>query len=579
MDSLATPLPGRRLAPRPGAPARRASSAIGSIYILIPILVVLGTPHRRRPPLRSAPIHAALLAGLVACAPPRPGSEPEVATILLADEPAGINELVSGGSRVTQDLVDRLFLHLFEEQPDFAERPPTFAPRLATAWEWSADGLTLTVELRPDVSWSDGVEVTAEDVRWTLAAQRDPRVGWRYASIKDSILDLRVLGTHRFAVDFANRAPGRLAALNEGVILPRHAWSRLPFERWPQGEEWFRQNAVTSGPFRLAAWEPQQRLVLERSPHYFEPGLPRLPVIELRIVPLRQNRLAELEGGGADFVAQLSSAEARRIAAHPEVELRQFWHRQYDYVAWNLRRPQLADGAVRRALTTAIDRQGLVDTLWDGRARLGASPILTSVWAHDPAIEPWPHDPAAAAATLRDAGWLAGDDGRLARGGRPFELELLANAGNPIHCDAAVLIQAQLAQVGITVRLRRLDFHSLLDRLDAGDFDAAIGSWGIDTSLDLGYAFHSESIVDGYNSGAYANPRVDALIEAARSAPELERRREILFELQRILHHDQPYTFLWEPPRFDAHSRRLQGVQSNPLSSLFRLREWSLAGA
>jgi peptide/nickel transport system substrate-binding protein len=522
---------------------------------------------------------ASLLLALAACQAGGPSSSSRKAILLLADEPRGINELVSGGSRVTQDLVDRLFLHLFEEQPDFAEHPPTFAPQLAAAWEWSNDGRTLTVELRPDVLWSDGVEVTAEDVRWTLEAQRDPRVGWRYASIKESITDLRVLGSHRFAVDFATGSPSCLAELNEGVILPRHAWSRLPFESWPQGEEWFRRHAVTNGPFRLVAWEPQQRLLLERSPTYHEPDLPRIDAVELRIVPLRQNRLAELEAGSADFVAQLSPDEARRVAANPGLAVRQFWHRQYDYLAWNLRRPQFADAAVRRALTTAIDRQALIDTLWDGRARLGSSPILTSVWAHDPALAPWPYDPTAAAAALGGAGWVPTADGLRVRDGAPFALELLVNAGNPVHRDAAVMIQEQLTRVGIEVSVRPLDFHALVDRLDAADFDAAIGSWGIDTSLDLAYAFHSESIDGGYNSGAYSDPRVDELIDKARVTRDLEHRREILFELQAILHRDQPYTFLWEPPRFDAHSRRLEGVLPNPLSSFFRLREWSLADA
>jgi ABC-type transport system substrate-binding protein len=161
---------------------------------------------------------ASLLLALAACQAGGPSSSSRKAILLLADEPRGINELVSGGSRVTQDLVDRLFLHLFEEQPDFAEHPPTFAPQLAAAWEWSNDGRTLTVELRPDVLWSDGVEVTAEDVRWTLEAQRDPRVGWRYASIKESITDLRVLGSHRFAVDFATGSPSCLAELKINTL-------------------------------------------------------------------------------------------------------------------------------------------------------------------------------------------------------------------------------------------------------------------------------------------------------------------------------------------------------------------------
>ncbi|MCZ6728029.1 MAG: ABC transporter substrate-binding protein [Acidobacteria bacterium] len=470
--------------------------------------------------------------------------------------------------------MDRLFLHLFEEQPDFAEHPPTFAPRLARNWTWSADHLILDVELEPDVRWSDGLAVTAEDVRWTWLAQRHPEVAWRYAEIKKNIKNVRVLGLHHFAVEYATESPSQLAELNEGVILPRHAWSALPFAEWPRGAAWFRDHLVTNGPFELAGWESQQRIELRRNPEYFEPDRPYLSSVVLRVVPLRANRLAELEAGKADFVSQLVPAEVRRLEGQPGITIRQFWHRQYDYLAWNLRRPQFAQASVRRALTQAIDRQALVDTVWDGRARIGTSPILASVWAHHPDLEPWPYDLSAARDALLIAGWQADKNGVLRRAGRPFELELLVNSANPIHVDSAVLIQTQLARVGIEVAVRRLDFHALIDRLDSGDFDGAIGSWGIDTSLDLGYAFHSRSITEGYNSGAYAEPTVDRLIEAAREETDQDARREILYRLQEILHRDQPYAFLWEPPRFDAHSTRLRGVGSNPLSSLFRLREW-----
>lgn len=514
---------------------------------------------------------------LVACAgePPVDDPHPASATILLASEPAGVNPLVSGGSRSTQDLIDRLFLHLFEEQPDFARRPPTFAPQLASAWRWSDDGLRLTIDLRQDVRWSDGVAVTADDVRWTWEVQRDPRVGWPYAEVKRHIVDVRPLGAHRLEVLFDAPSPNRLAELNEGNILPRHAWGRLALEDWPSQADWFARQLVTNGPFRLAAWQPQQELVLVANPDYHEPGLPGLERVIWRIVPLRRNRLAALERGEADFVAQLTPDEARRLAEVPHVSVRQFWHRQYDYVAWNTRRERLASAAVRRALTQAIDRQTLVDALWHGQARVATGPIPANVWAHHPGLEPWPHAPAAARATLEAEGWGAVST-TLEQDGERFSLELLVNAGNPIHVDAALLIGAQLQAVGIEASVRRLDFHALIDRLDSGDFDAAIGSWGIDTSLDLGYAFHSESWTEGYNSGGYANPRADALIEAHRVALDLETRRRILYELQEILHVDQPYTFLWEPPRLDAQNIRLGGVEPNPLSSLFRLRQWRL---
>ena len=225
----------------------------------------------------------------------------------------------------------------------------------------------------------------------------------------------------------------------------------------------------------------------------------------------------------------------------------------------------------------AIDRQALVDALWRGRARIGLTPIPANVWAHHPDLEPWPYDPAGALRSLAAAGWERGEDGVLSQTGNAFDFELLINAGNQLHVDAAMLIREDLQRVGISATIRRLDFHALIDRLDRGAFDAAIGAWGIDTSLDLGYAFHSRSLTEGYNSGGYSQPRVDALIEAYRDENDIEARRRLLHEVQEIIHRDQPYTFLWEPPRLDAQRTRLGNVQPNPLSSLFRLREWRIA--
>lgn len=500
------------------------------------------------------------------------------ATILVAAEPSGVNPLISGGNRATQDLIDQLFLHLFEEQPDFADHPPTFAPQLAADWSWSDDHLTLAIELRRDVRWSDGVGLTAQDVRWTWEVQRSPLVGWRYAEIKEHIVDVRVLGPHHLEVEFDQRSPNQLADLNEGNILPRHAWSGLSLSQWPSNADWFRRHLVTDGPFTLSSWEHQQQLVLTANPDYYEPDSPALDRVVLRVVPLRSNRIEELVAGRADFVPQLTPGEASRLETAPGVTVRQFWHRQYDYLAWNIRRQPFEAAAIRRALTMAIDRQALIDTLWHGRARLGTTPIPANVWAHHPGLEPWPHAPDTAGDEMAAQGWGRNRDGHLVRAGVRFEFELLVNAGNPIHVDAAVLIGDQLAKLGIAVTVRRLDFHALVDRLDNGEFDAAIGSWGIDTSLDLGYAFHSRSLTEGYNSGGYAEPRVDALIEAARGESDTEVRRRLLHELQEILHRDQPYTFLWEPPRLDAHRTRIEGVQPNPLSSLFRLRQWRSAG-
>ena len=108
-------------------------------------------------------------------------------------------------------------------------------------------------------------------------------------------------------------------------------------------------------------------------------------------------------------------------------------------------------------------------------------------------------------------------DGVLDRNGRPFRFELSTNTDSRIRVDAAVMIQEQLRRVGIDARVQRMEFNTLVDKNLEHDFDATLGAWGIDTSLDLTYAFHTDSIDNGYNFGGFVDPEVDRLLDQAVS--------------------------------------------------------------
>ncbi|MCZ7649902.1 MAG: ABC transporter substrate-binding protein [Thermoanaerobaculia bacterium] len=490
----------------------------------------------------------------------------------------GVNELVSADNRFTGEILEQLFPRLLEEQPDFESGPPSFAPRLAESWVRSADGREIVFRLREGLTWSDGVPLTAEDVRFTYEAQTSPAVAWSYAHVKDAIESVDVLDPRTVRFRFREVYATQLLDANEGGILPKHVWGARPFASWRENADWFRDHLVVSGPFRLASWRPAQEIVLERNPRYFEPGLPRLDRVVFRVVPDQGAQLAQLQGGGLDFVLGVPPARATEIEADPALELLRFWNRQYDYVAWNTRRPLFADPAVRRALTLGIDRQGLVDALWYGQARPAVSPVLSTSWAFKRGLEPWPYDPAEAGRLLEAAGWVDRDgDGVREKEGRRFAFDLVTNAGNRVRVDAAVMIQAQLARVGIEVRPRPLDLNTLNERALAHEFDAILSGWGIDTSMDLRFAFHSEEAEGGYNFGGYANPEVDRLIDSVRRQADLEAAKPLFDRLQEILHEEQPYTLLWEPRRLAAARSTLRDAQPNALATFFRLEEWWLA--
>lgn len=489
----------------------------------------------------------------------------------------GINQLTGGESRFEQDILDQLFLRLFQEQPDYAEHPPTFEPALAQGFTWSEDGSVIRIRLRSDLEWSDGVPITAADVVWTHTAQIDPDIAWLEAQSKDSIEDVVALDDHTVEFHFSRIYASRLSDLNEGVILPEHVWSKLPFSEWRGNEEWFLDNLVVSGPFTLAKLEPQHQIVLERNQNYFRQGYPLLDRVVFRVIPDRTNRVEHLLSGQVDFVEHIPPKRSRDIENSERADLISKWHRQYTYIGWNGCQGLFAEATVRKAMTLAIDRNALVEALWGEMARPALSPIPTSVWAFNRDLVAWPYDPDQARRLLAEVGWEDHDgDGVLDREGLTFSFELATNGDNQTRADAVVLIQAQLRRVGIDAQVSLLEFNSLWERHQDHGVDAILSAWGIDTSLDLKYAFHTESIENGKNYGCYSNPEVDELIARARRQARPETAAPLLHRIQQILHEEQPYTFLWEPMRLYGVSKRLQNAQPNPLSAYFNLEEWWL---
>ena len=492
----------------------------------------------------------------------------------------GVNELIVPASNVTDEFLFQIFLHLMQEQGDFAEHPPTFEPQLAERWEFSPDRRILTFHLRDDVVWSDGVPVTAEDVRWTWQAQTHPDIGWGELPAKAAITDVEVVDAHTVRFHFREVYGKQLLDANEGVILPKHAWEKLPFAEWQKNADWFRDHLVTDGPFLLQSWTPQQEAVLVRNPRFYRPGLPYLDKVVLRVVPDQSAMLAMLRNGEVHLTPNLSATDVPAVRADPDLQLVAYWFKLFVFVAWNNEDPRFAHPEVRRALALAIDRRTIVDSLWGELARIGSSPIVTEVWAHHPRLQPLPYDPQEARRLLARHGWRDSDgDGLLDKDGKPFAFELVTNSGNQQRADALVMIQEQLRRIGVQVEPRVLEIHTLSEQIDDGSYDAVLTGLGMDTSLDLHSVFHSRSIGEGNNIARYRNPEVDRLIEEVRRAPEIEQARPQLYKLQEVLHRDQPLTYLWESQRLNGASRRLHDIQSNILFSLFDLEEWWMSPA
>ena len=514
-----------------------------------------------------------LLLGFFGCrTEPESPAEPALAVIGTAHEFNTVNELIDNGTALNSVIVRQLFLKLVEESPDFSSGPPSFEPRLAQRWEFSDDGRDLTFHLRPDVTWSDGVPVTSEDVKFTWEAQTHPDIGWAYAQFKQGIERVTTDGDTRVTFHFNEPTATQIQDANDGVILPKHKWSQLPFAQWRDQPNWFEQNLVSNGPFLLGGWLRGEQLELVRNQNYCNAPLPNLERVVFRLIPDEANLIGQMASGDIDMVRFVPNDQIARLEQAPGVKILEYPTRNYTFLVWNHDRDLFKDPTVRRALAHAVDRRSIVDSLWGGRAKLGSSPILTSVWPHRSDLEAPAFDPERAKELLSEAGFADADgDGVLERQGQAFRFELAVGVGSSTSWQAAEMIQAQLRNVGVSMQPVRLDGRTLFAQASEGTLDANLLTLSIDTNHDLSYTFGTGG---DFNLGRYSNAELDALIAKINQAKDKRDVKADLERVQELFVEDQPVLFLWEPSGVLAVSQSLENVEPNAISEFYALERW-----
>lgn len=539
-------------------------------FLVVPALVVVAACGRApAPEVRPTPAAVQTLAG------PHRGGTVVIGALADIDN---WNPYLTGSS-FGDDLLSLLYPTLAVEQPDYRAHPPSFRPGLATSWEFSPDRLSLTFHLRPKARWSDGAPVTAEDVAYSWKVQVSPELGWPSAEIKENITSVEAFDEHTVRFHFRHSYPYQLMDVNDGPIVPAHAWKSIPPATW-EDVDWTR-HSLSAGPFRFAAHEPQQQITLERNPTYWRDGFPRLDRVVWRVLPDQSNLLVQLKTGAIDLMEAVPPREAEHVRVHPRLRLIVFPDRSYGYVGWNNRDPLFRDPDVRRALTLAIDRNAILDSVLRGYGRIAVGPVLSTMWAFDRELHPLPYDPQAARDLLAKAGWKDHDgDGLLDRRGKTFRFELMTNAGNDVREDICLLIKDQLQRVGIDAEPRFVEWGAMNSRLRRGRFQAYVSAWREGTQVDLTPVWHSAPPGQPtFNFVGYHNPKVDRLLDEADSKGTIEDQKPYFLEIQRIITSDQPYTFLYEGERLDGLNRRVHGAVINDASPYFNLEEWWVAEA
>ncbi|MFQ5708721.1 MAG: peptide-binding protein [bacterium] len=479
-----------------------------------------------------------------------------------------LNELTAADSDALQVIQNMLFMTLTRLNENLQ-----FEPYLAERWEFSRGDSVLTYYLRRDVAWSDGHPTTAEDVRFTYALATNPKVAYPASSRFDLTESVEVLDDYTVRFRFKKPYPDALFD-TQIPILPKHILEDIPAKKI--AEAGFNRQPVGNGPFKLAAWKGNQNLVFVANPAYTL-GRPSLDRVVFQIIPDETVLLTNLQTGALDIVPSLTPTGFKQIQNQKSLRAVRYSGRGFSFVGWNLTRP-LFSKPVRQALTYAIHKQEIIVTLFEGFAAPAKGPLLPFVWAFDEDLPDFQYDPEKARQILQQEGWSDSDgDGILDKAGQPFEFTIKTNAGSQTRKDAAIMIQAQLRNIGVKAQVETVEWNLFIEQVfEQKDFDAVILGWDTDFTVNPTDLWHSSAIENGYNFVSYSNPKVDSLLEQGRNASRRHLAKPFWHEFQRIILEDSPYTFLFIPEKLAGVSRRIQNVKMDARGFLANVSQWRI---
>lgn len=453
-------------------------------------------------------------------------------------------------------------------------------PWLATDWEFSEDGRDATFHLREGVTFHDGTPFDAEAVAFVFNEALAKR--FVYVHLLEGLREVTADDAHTVTFRFEEPFAALLSNLSHRSLV---IFSPTAYRE--HGEDWMAFNLVGTGPFRQDELVRGEYLTLTRNESYWQEGKPYLDRVTIRIVPEVSARTAMLEAGEIDRTIALNDFDVPRLMADERIRVRVVPSTRQFYVALNHTVAPLDDARVRRAFNYAVDKEGIVQSVFAGTgALLSKAPVLSEgVVAFADMREPgdatiFPYDPDRARRLLAEAGLVDRDgDGVVeSADGAPLELTLFARRGATKGDDKiAQLLQSMLAEVGVTVEIRFWESSAFGAATNLGpddaQYDMVLLSWGIPTAdpdepmMMMTYSKAWKPI--GANRMFYASEEVDRLTVSAHHEVDPERRRELVRLWMEELLEDAPVVFLPTlsltlATRTYVHGDRILGIDQYP---------------
>lgn len=444
----------------------------------------------------------------------------------------------------------------------------------------------------PRHSWLKGDhEVTAADFVFALDMILSPQVEngslknyyedvESYEAVDDYTLVVRwkraVFHSRAFTLDLMPMPRFIFAHNEDGTSIPKETLGIR------QNQHWFNNKGyVSAGPYRLAKYEPGVRLELERNEDYFgeRPGIARIvypiftdpnqTVLKLKARELIADRLqrSEYRREILDFEKVPRAQQPNSPFLNGSISCDIIDQPAYRYIGWNTSRPLFEDVRVRKAMTLALNRQGIIKDVFQGMGTIPVGPYPLGSPDHDPEIQPLPFDLDQAARLLDEAGWVDSDkdglrDKQVAGRQQSFEFSLLIYASRPEFTALANIFKEDLLKIGVKMSVEAAEWSLMQKRMHERDFDAYTGGWAQGTINDPYQLWHSSQAdsPEGSNMTGFRNEEADQLMEQLRITFDGAERQRMLRRIHRLIVESFNYAFLASEQRPFCYYKELKGV-------------------
>jgi peptide/nickel transport system substrate-binding protein len=501
---------------------------------------------------------AVVLGGLLAVASAQGGRRGGTLRAALDSDPPNMDP-----HRSTAAVDRQVFQSLFDKLVDTDEKLQ-IVPVLATSWTVSRDGKAVTFRLRQGVKFHDGTPFNAEAVRYNFERMLDPKFPSARRSEITPLQRVSVIDPYTVTLTLEKPYSPLLY-----VLTDRTGMMVSPTEAQKAGAN-FALHPVGTGPFAFVEKMPQDHVTVQRNPDYWAKGEPLLERIIYRPIVDDNARVANLKSGDVDIVNVVPLPQIKPLAQESARPGARFTLREHGAFAWvairlNVTKPPFDNKLLRQALNATIDRNAIANVVLQGAAYPAYSFFPNDTPAFDPTWPVPPRNITLAKERLQAAGRSGG-----------FDCTMLILPGEQ-SLALGQAIQAMAADAGIRIQLQIIEFGAMLDATARLQHQAAILGWSGRPDPDFNiYQFVTNSGVYAPNTTGYLNPRVQALLDAARLLNDMTQRRRAYREVTQILAEDMPYVWLYFPKEYKLISTRVRGFVHVP-DGMMRLQNVWLA--